>query len=366
MVLREAGRRPLRLATSVTALSFAVAINVVARVNGDVIDEFLTLQFHTAMREDIAVSFRRPADERVLASLANLEGVDRAELLSATPVEIRNGPREKSRVLIAHPPGRELRAPLDRYGSAVQIPEDGIALDETTARLLGVVVGDTVTIRSLEGSRRERTVNVGTVFAGLTAMEAHATIDFQRQTFGDHAVTSVMLAVEPSRVDAVIERLTEMPEVLGITQRTEAIQRFNEATGESTRVMTWVLSLFAAVIAIGVVYNDARIVLSGQARELASLRVLGFTRREVSALMLGHIALEVSLAIVPGALLGKLLALWVLSTSDPEMFQFPATIQPKSYAMAVAIVVVSAVVSALLVRRRVDSLNLVEVLKTRD
>lgn len=366
MVLREAGRRPLRLATSVTALSFAVAINIVARVNGDVIDEFLTVQFHTAMREDVAVTFRRPIDDEVVASLASVDGVQAAEPLSSLPIEIRYGARERSRVLVGHPPNPDLRNLLDRYGVPVALPDDGIALDETTARVLGVEVGGTVTVHVLEGDRREREVRVGAVFPGLTAMEAHSTLAFQRSVFGDTGITAAALAVEPGRVSAVLERLEDMPAVLGITQRAEAIDRFNEATGESTKVMAWILSLFAAVIAIGVVYNDARIVLSGQSRELASLRVLGFTRREVSAILLGHIGLEVALALVPGLALGKLLALWVLSTSDPEMFQFPATIRPQSYATAIAIVVASALLSALLVRRRVDRLNLVEVLKTRD
>jgi len=164
----------------------------------------------------------------------------------------------------------------------------------------------------------------------------------------------------------VIRRLEELPRVASITRHDAVVRRIRQQTGESAAVITLVLTVFSATIAVGVVYNNARVALSLRGRDLASLRVLGFTRGEISRILLGELGFQVLLAIPAGLLLGRWLTALVAGSIHPERFRFPVVISARSYAFAVAVVLVASAASALLVRHRLDHLDLVGVLKTRE
>ncbi len=366
MILRGTIRKPGRVLLSTLALSFSIAICIIGRFNADVLDEFLTIQFSAAMREDLSVTFRRTVDASALGSLKSRRGIVRAEGLSTTPVELSHGNARRERVLVGHPDDAALRVLVDRHGARVDIPPNGIAIDDYTARVLSVSEGDSVILRPLEGDRRPREVRVGRVFDALTALESHARMEDKRALTGEAGINQAMISVAPGAGQEVERALYDMPEVYAVGRREGAIERFEEVSGESMTTMSLILTAFAMVIAIGVVYNDARIALSSQERELASLRVLGLTNGEVSSILLGQLALPVVLSAAPGLVIGYGLAELMASSVDPELYRLPVVIKPVTYAFAIAVVVVAAILSALLVRRRVDHLDLIGVLKTRE
>jgi putative ABC transport system permease protein len=144
------------------------------------------------------------------------------------------------------------------------------------------------------------------------------------------------------------------------------LRNMQEVSARNILIMSAVLTAFAAVITVGVVYNNARIALAERTWELASLRVLGFTRREVSVLLLGELALGIAIALPLGMVLGWSLTHGVVQLMRSDQFLFPVVIQPRTYALAAICVVAAGVASALVVRRRIDSLDMVAALKTRE
>jgi putative ABC transport system permease protein len=172
--------------------------------------------------------------------------------------------------------------------------------------------------------------------------------------------------VDAPRYADVQRRLKEMPAVASVTGMDLIVQQFEEQSAEWMWVMTLIMTILAATIAVGVVYNNARVALSMRSRDLASLRVLGFTRAEISAILLGELAVQLVLAIPIGLWVGTYLSNAIMETVDPEQYRFPATISARTYAFAVVVALASGFVSALLVRRKLDHLDLIGVLKTRD
>jgi putative ABC transport system permease protein len=179
-------------------------------------------------------------------------------------------------------------------------------------------------------------------------------------------VNQVTVAVERGHEPELLARLKELPRVAAAVSKSIMKSNIDEVTARNVRVFSGVLSVFATIIAVGVVYNHARIALAERAWELASLRVLGFSRAEVSAFLLGELAIEIALAIPLGMVLGYLLALGIVGMIETDEFFFPMVIEPATYAYAVLCVVSAGLVSGLIVRRRVDTLDLVGVLKTRE
>ncbi len=367
MVLREVQRRPLRLMLSSVGISMALGIVVVAGYWYDAIDYMLDVQFHGAMREDVTITFIKPLPKRAVSELDQLPGVTLAEGLRSVAVRFRAGYRYRDAVVNGYPQGLELRRLVDEQGHEVALPEHGVVLTKTLAEVLHVAPGDEVEVEFREGERKHKRIPVvGTVNEAfglqghMSEGALHALLDEQP------SVNQGLLRADPERRDAIYARLKQMPWVASVASPRDFRSQFEAQSGNIIRVYTLILALFASIIAVGVVYNNARVALSQRNRDLASLRVLGFTRGEIAAILYGELSIQVLLAIPIGGVVGYWMVTGIASTVDPEMYRLPVFISPRTYAFAAAVTLVSAVVSALLVRRQLDRLDLIGVLKTRE
>ncbi|MCA9595920.1 MAG: FtsX-like permease family protein [Myxococcales bacterium] len=367
MVLREVQRRPLRLALSSLGISMALGIVVVAGYWYDAMDYMLDVQFHGAMREDVTVTFIKPLPQRAVRELEHLPGVTLAEGLRSVPVRFRFGHRYRDAVINAYPEHLELRRLVNQEGRRVAIPEHGIVLTRTLAEVLKVKPGERVEVEFREGERKQALIPVvGTVDEAfglqghMRASALHAIMD------EEPTVNQGLLRADVEQRDAIYSRLKNMPWVAAVASPRDFRGQFEAQSGNIIRVYTMILALFASIIAIGVVYNNARVALSQRNRDLASLRVLGFTRGEIAAILFGELSIQVLLAIPVGGVVGYWMVTGIASTVDPETYRLPVFISPRTYAYAAAVTVFSAVVSALLVRRKLDRLDLIGVLKTRE
>jgi putative ABC transport system permease protein len=367
MVLREIERRPLRFVLSGLGVAMAVAVLVSGRFNRDAIDWYVTLQFDLAQREDLMVAFRKSVPARAARELAHVPGVLSAEGLRMLPVRYRNGHRMRESVLLGLQPGGELRRAVDRYGRTTDPPASGILMSSALARLLDLRRGDDVTVEVLEGERGTYRIPVRDTIDDVSGLNGYMNAEALAHTLGAEAqISSALLRADPDAETRIRRELDLRPEVLGITRRDAVTSEFRKQTVAQMRFTTFIMTAFAVVIACGVIYNNARIALSTRSRDLASLRVLGFRRAEVSAILLGELALQVLLALSPGMLLGRMIAVAMMSKADPEIYRFPVVISARTYAFAAAVTIGAALASALAVRRRVDRLDLIGVLKSRE
>lgn len=367
MVLRELRRQPIRTLISSVGIALGVGIVVIGRFQGDAFEELIDVQFFRAWREDLSVGFVRAAPVRVVRDLAQLPGVELAEGQRYVPVRFRVGARFRDSVIIGHADDMQLRRVIDRDGVLIEVPLDGLLLSAKLAELLDVRPGESVDVEVKEGSRRVRSVRVAALIDDTFGLMGHMRTDPLHRLVGEEErVSLVMLRVDPRSMADVQDRLKEMPGVAAVTRRMSIIERFRAQSGETMLFFTLILTIFAAIITIGVVYNNARVALSLRGRDLASLRVLGFTRREISAVLLGELGVQVLLALPLGLFLGDAMARLIASSVDPEQYRLPVHLSAQTYAFAAAVAVVSGIVSALFVRRRLDKLDLVEVLKERE
>lgn len=367
MIVREFERRPLRALLSVMAIAAATALGVVGGWYYDGIRTLVETQFQTVMREDVAVTFLKPLPERAVRELNHLPGVISAEGVRMLPVRFRNGPRYRDGVLRAYPDSLTLRQLRTRVGQVQALPVDGVVLTDLLAEILGLQVGDFVEIELHEGQRETKklaiTGLVDEAFGLQGSMRSEALHDWLSQ---QKLVSQALLRTDPAYDNEVAERLKKLPAIADVTRRSNVLKRFNEQSGKMMITMAIAISLFAAVITIGVVYNNARIALSMRARDLASLRVLGFTRGEISGQLLGELALQVLAAIPLGLIMGRWLVILMTSTVDPETHRLPLVLTSRSYALAASVTLFAALLSALIVRSRIDKLDLIAVLKARE
>ena len=367
MMVRELERRPMRTAMSVVAISASVALMMVGAWYLDGVEDMIHTQFHEVMREDVAVTFTRPTRARAIRELASLDGVLQAEGLRTVPVRFHNGHHWRDGAVIGYPDDVEMRALRDKLGKPRPLPPDGIVLTDMLARLLDVAVGDTIELKVNDGERGRFRVTVTGLVDEAFGLAGHMRLDALRETIGEtELVTLALLRIDPEKSDTIDAHLKDAPGVLSVTRRHDILERFREQSGAMIITFSFIIILFAATITIGVVYNNARVALALRSRDLASLRVLGFRRSEISVVLLGEMAIQVVLALPLGLLMGKQLVIWLATLADPETYRLPVIITAKSYAFAAAITLAASAASALLVRRKLDHLDLIGVLKTRE
>lgn len=367
MVLREVRRHPVRTLLSSLGIAAAVGIVVMGRFGYDSFDFIMRDVFHKENRGDLMVGFVEPVPAHDVRALAHIAGVIDVEGTRSVPVRFRAGPVWRDSVIMGLADQPRLRQVVDRDAREVEIPAHGLAISRKLGEILGVGVGDPVEVEIREGQRGWRRLVVTALVDDAFGLQGYIRQSTLHRLLGEEvSVNAVQLRVDAERDTEVRERLKEMPLVARVVRKQTVIEQFYEQTGQSLGLMTFILTAFAATIAIGVVYNNARVALSMRSRDLASLRVLGFTRGEISAILLGELAVQVLLAIPLGLVLGKQWAEGVMSSVDPETFRMPVTITAQTYAFAVAVAVGAGIASALLVRRKLDHLDLIAVLKTRE
>jgi putative ABC transport system permease protein len=367
MVLRNVERQPARSAATVTGIAFAVGILLFAFVFLDVMTLLGDIQFSLVQRQDVTVTFAEPASSSARQAVAALPGVLYAEPVRVVPARIRFGHRTRQVAVTGQPAAAELSRIVDVSRRAVELPPEGIVMSKMLGEILGARAGDTVTIEVLEGERPRREVAVAALvddFMGITAwMEIGALHRLLRE---GGTVSAAHLLVDPAALPELYHRLKRTPRVAGVTITAAALESFRNIMAQNFELITVFNVGFAFVIAFGVVYNAARISLSERSRELASLRVLGFTIAEISFILLGELALLTLLALPLGVAIGWGLARWALAALQNELYRIPLVVSPASAAWAALTVLAASAASGLAVRRRLDRLDLVAVLKTRE
>lgn len=367
MILRNVGRHPVRTGTSVVGIGAAVSMLILGTFFIDSMDVLIDQQFFVIQRQDLTVTFVLPRSARALHEVRHLPGVIHAEPARTVPARLRAGHRARIVAitgLIAQP---ELNRVVDVTGAALRLPPDGLVLSEKLAEVLGVRQGDVLTVEVLDGRRPVRRVPITGIVEEYMGMSAYMEIGALRGMVRDgHAMSGAFLQVDSAQAATLYDRLKAVPAVAGVTLKRSAIESFQKTIRDTFYVMIFFNLMFSCVIAFGVVYNAARVSLSERSRELASLRVLGFTRGEISFILLGELALVTLMAIPIGFLMGYIFAGALVVAFDTELYRFPFVISVRTYAYGATAVLVAATVSGLAVRRRLDHLDLVAVLKTRE
>jgi putative ABC transport system permease protein len=367
MILRQLERRPLKAAASVLGISMGVAILVVGMSFLDMINHVISLQANHLQREDVSVTFVLPRGRGALHELKSLDGVLHAQPWRSVPARLRHGHRSRLAGVTGVDPSGTLNRVLDEDLQPVSLPRDGVAMSRVLADVLGLRSGDMLTLEVLEGSRPTRQVRVVALiddFLGMAAYMDLASLNALMQE--DGVISGAYLRVDPDREADVFRRLKATPAVGSVAVKDAVIGNLRQMVAENMMISLMFSVGFACVIAFGVVYNAARISLSERARELASLRVLGLTRGEISFILLGELAVLVLLALPFGCALGWLMARGTLATLNSEILRLPFVVTPFTYAFSSGVVLLAAALSALAVRNRLDHLDLVEVLKTRE
>jgi putative ABC transport system permease protein len=313
------------------------------------------------------VSFVEPRPGRALFEIAHLPGVVDVEPIRAVPARLRAGHRSRTLAITGLPPAPRLNRVVDRDGRPKSLPPDGLVVSKTLAAILDLTPGQSVQVEVLEGTRPKRDVPIVDLVDDSMGLQAYMRIDALRRLMREASVVSgAALTLDAAAADRFYSSIKRTPLIAAVSLRHVILKNFRETMAQNMNLQIFLNVMFAGVIAFGVVYNSARVSLSERERELASLRVLGFSRAEISLILLGELAVVTVAALPVGAVIGVALGDLIMVIFNNEVYRLTFTVSAASLAWSFLIVIVAAIGSGLAVRRRLDRLDLVGVLKTRE
>ena len=367
MIFRQIIRWPIRSAMTSLGIAMAISVLIVSLHWLDSIEHMVQVYFFDAQHQDVTVALVEPQSSVVTHEFARLPGVLAVEPARMLSVRFRSGQREKREAITGLPRDARLQPAYDAEGRVVPIPPEGLVLSEKLAEILGVGRGDSVTVEVLEGRRPVREVPVAGVVETYIGTAAYMSLEAANRMMRERpAVDLLHLLVDPLQQTELYRELKALPAVSAVMLREATVAKFYETMARIMYIFISFYTVFACTLAVGVAYNSARIALSERGRELATLRVLGMSRLEISYLLLGEVTILVFIGLPLGCLCGAGLAWLITDLFETDLYRVPLVIESSTFGTSILITLAATIVSAAIVRRRVDGLDLIAVLKTRE
>lgn len=367
MALRNIERRPWQSLFTTAGLALATGLMVLPGSMQDSIDHLLTYQWNDVQRQDVIAFLIEPGSGKAMHDLEHLPGVTYAEPIRSVQARIRFGHHVRKLAITGLPKHSQLNRLLDIQGRRIELPEEGLVMSDKLAEVLGARLGQEVQVSVLEGQRPNLTVAIRDLMQDFTGISAYMDLEALRRLMREGpSINGAYLSVDDSSWADFMQQVKKTPRIAVTMVKKDQLTAFRNTTGESIGIIRRLYLALAVIVAFGVVYNSARIVLSERSRDLATLRVVGFTQREVGGVLLGELTLLVLAALPLGLLFGRGLATFIISAISTETVRLPLVISSRTYSVAILVVGTAAAACFWVVSRMLRKLDMVGVLKARD
>ena len=367
MVLRRITRQPGRMAGAIIGIACGMGLSVAMMTIYTGFDRTIDLTFTVMDRSDVTVSFTNPVSDKTIYELRRLPGVTYVEPVRIVPTVLKNGLFSYRGAINGLTETARLNRAIDSDLGTIEMHDDGIILASALADILHISAGETLTVEVREGRQPVLQLPVAGIAETLLGSPAYMDLDALNRSLREpNRVSGAYLSIDGNKAGAIYRALQDMPTVAGVSLKSDARVAMQKLMDEGAGAIRYVMGVIAFVITFGIIYNAARIAYAERARDLASLRVIGFTTGETGFVLLGELGVITLLAIPIGATLGYYLSFGIAAGFSTDLYQIPAVFDPESYGFAALFVLGASIVSGWLVKRDIDRADLVSALKTRE
>lgn len=367
MILRRLSRQPGRALLTAFGIGAAMGLSVMMRFNQDATDYMIDVSFNVVDRSDVLVTFVEPLSDKTVFELGSIDGVTLVEPFRSSPVLFKHDRIDYLGGITGLPDKPLLNRAVDANLQEVEIEGDGIVVSQQLAKILNLSPGDILTVEVRDGRRPTLDIPVVGIIEALIGTPAYMEMEaLNRRLKEPNRVSGAYIKIDQQKREAVYDELKNIPMVAGVSLRREAYENFQRMIDEGPGAFREIMTLFAMIIAAGVVYNGARIAFIERQRDLASLRVLGFTKIETAYVLLGELAVLAILALPIGAAIGYMLWSYLATALSTDLYQIPIIYKEDGLGHAAIIVFIATALAGALVQRDVSKLEMATALKTRD
>jgi putative ABC transport system permease protein len=364
IAVRNLERRPVQALFTIAGLALATALLILPNTLKAGIASILDHQWDVVQRQDLNINLAEPAAARTLHEFERLPGVMHVEPARSTAVRVHFHGRNRQIGLRSLEPGSAHSRAIDHAGHEITPSPDGVIVSGKLAEVLGAQVGDELVLEALEGRRAVRPVRLEGLADDFTGIAAYMDRSAVNRLLGEGDVISgASFTIDMARRAEFLRAIKDVPRISAVTIKESMRASFRQTTAQMMGMLTTLYLGMAVIVAFGVIYNNARISLAERARELATLRVIGMTQREVGAVIVTELTLLAVLSIPLGLLLGTGIATVIITSVSTETVRLPLVFTSYSYTFALLVVATASALSAMVVLRKLKQLDLIGALK---
>jgi putative ABC transport system permease protein len=364
IAVRNLERRPVQALFTIAGLALATALLILPNTLKAGIANILDYQWDLVQRQDLNLGFSEPAAARTLHELERLPGVMHVEPMRSTAVRISFQGRDRQIGLRSLDLGSAHSRAVDLNGRDITPGENGLIVSAKLASVLGARVGDELVLEALAGKRTVRPVRLAGLAEDFTGIAAYMDRAAINRFLGEgDIITGASFTIDMARRAEFLHAIKQVPRISWIAIKETMRSSFRQTTAQMMGMLSTLYLGMAVIVAFGVIYNNARISLAERARELATLRVVGMTQREVGAVIVTELTILALLAVPTGLLLGTGFATVIITSVNTETVRLPLVFTPYSYTFALVVVATASTLSAMVVLRKLKHLDLIGALK---
>jgi putative ABC transport system permease protein len=368
MIVRNVSRHKFRSSLNAFGVMISTTLLIIGFFSIDGIDYLMDFEYSRTQRQDVQVSFFLERNKEALYEAQRFDYVTHAEPLLQYPFTLTNGWRTKDVLIVGLERDARLRRLMDTNEQVVDIGEGGLVLSEKLAQMMSLNVGDSVKMKPMMGRvTTEKIIKVTKIVQQYFGASGFMNIKALSRVLDEpFAMNSVLVSTDPGKSRLMNDELDDIPLISSVTVKADTIDSMETTMNMQMKVMSFMTVLFAGVIAFSIIYNITSVSLSERERELASLRVMGFSQKEVGRILYYENILMGIVGLFLGVPLGMLVCRGLVTAFDTEMIRLPYHLNPRTFIISITCTCIFVLISNLAIRHKINTLDLVETLKERE
>ncbi len=346
---------------------FSSAILLVALGMNDSINFMINQQYGSIQNYDIKVKFSNLISVNELNSIKNIAHVKELEPVLETGVEISNGWKSKNVGFTALIKDPQMYKVEDKNGNNISLPSNGILISEKLANILGVKANDSVDIKFFFPGKEKEEVVIKGIVVQYIGLSTYTSMENLNSMLGEGMIaSSAVLKLDNSEFENEVKnQLKDMPGVTSVESKSDSLNALLKNMG-ATKSSMGAMIMLAAILLIAVLYNIATINIFERQRELATLKVLGFTNNEIKKLIFNENYIISIFGMIIGLPFGKWLGGLMMATSSTDSYTIPYVVKIKSYIIAIILTFMFTVITNFILMNKIKAIDMLEVLKNKE
>ncbi len=361
VVIKNILRNKRRFALLVLGLALSFSINTVPEYMLEAVTAMFTIQYRDFQKMDYIIDFKKPMSQAVVSEIKHLANIDAIEPRFEYPFELKNGLKEKTVSIVGAPSDTSFLEFRNMKDEAVGLQDKGIIITEALSTILNIGKGDRVTIKNFLPGKDDTVVEVKEVVRQYLGINGYMDIKFMQNTLADKRMIT---GVAVKSKDDLKEKLKDAGNINSIMAVDDFKKSFEEYL-DIIVVVTRLYMLFGGILSFVLIYNSTIISISERRLELASLRVMGFDKKDIFAMLVKENFLIAAFAILLGIPFGVGMIRGMAQTFSSDIITFPIVFSNRVFITAGGATIVFAVIAQISTWRRIKGLDFIEALKSR-
>ncbi len=365
LTFRNMWRNKKRTIFTVSAISMTVGLMISILMMLDSVDYLFEMAFGDALSYDYKVAFTTDVHQDIVNDLSEFEEITYVEPIAEYPFRLKNGWREKNTMIMGIERNSRVYHLSGLNGGRIDVPREGILLTEGLAESLGVKRGDMLTIEALNKPGIERQVTVKGLVEEYMGGSGFMELDVLNGVLQEGSTINNALINLRYNSGNFVRDIEGMAYVQSVREPDDMVKQYNEYMGLMYAYIGVIITL-SCIMGFAIIYNTTTISIMERKRELASLRIMGFTNKKVSELIFNENTAVSVMGLIVGMPLGRFMGVQMLNYVPEDMMSLPLVIFPKTYVLAAVTVALFVILAQMANMRRISRMDLVEVMKSRE